>query len=283
MPGEYEQIAQAIAYLVENQNAQPGLDEIAQHAGLSPHHFQRLFTRWAGISPKRMMQYLTAIRAGDLLRRRVSNLDASLEAGLSSTSRLHELMTSIHGMSPAEYRDNAAELDITWGTYRSPFGDCLIATTDKGVCWLSFFNPETYASNFSQMSQEWRGANLHESASRIQALGQQIFTRPAPAESLGVLVKGTNFQVRVWEALLKIPPGSTATYGDISRLIGKPTASRAVGGAIGSNPVSWLIPCHRVIQSSGLIGGYRWGPSQKGMLLMHESIHASSPLQLSAV
>ncbi len=271
MQREYQQIEKAINFIAEHQNRQPSLEEIASHVGISPHHFQRMFCHWAGVSPKRLLQYLTAAQAGELLRRRTSTLETSFEVGLSSSSRLHELFVTIHGMSPAAYRDHAADLHISWGDFPGPYGDTLIAFTDKGICWLSFHGDNDIEQGIHQMRAEWAGARFEYNMQKAQEAGANLFSHNQPGNPVTVHVKGSNFQIRVWEALLRIPTGSVATYSDISRRIGNPRASRAVGSAIGSNPVSWLIPCHRVIRSNGLIGGYRWGSMRKCMMLLQEN------------
>jgi AraC family transcriptional regulator, regulatory protein of adaptative response / methylated-DNA-[protein]-cysteine methyltransferase len=271
MRTDYQIAERAIHFIADHQQAQPSLDEIAAHVGLSPHHFQRLFSRWAGISPKRMLQYLTALQAGALLRRRVPLLETSLSVGLSSGSRLHDLFVTMHGMSPAQYRAHGDDLQIHWGVSMSRFGLTLLATTEQGVCWLSFHDEDNLDQGIAQMQGEWFASRLDRDDGRISAVIPGIFDGATPESPMHVLVKGSNFQLKVWEALLSIPSGCTATYGDISRIIGRSGASRAVGSAIGANRVAWLIPCHRVIRGTGIIGGYRWGPHRKGMMLLDEA------------
>lgn len=286
MKNEFTLIADALNYLSENRRNQPTLPELARHVGVSPWHFQKMFSRFAGVSPKRVLQHLTALDAGELLRKRVSVLDASLEVGLSGGSRLHDLFVTIHGMSPAAYRDSGSDIEITYGTCVSPFGTALIATTDLGICWLSFHLEDSMTngvnSGLEQLRQEWSRSHLVRHDQRIARLSRQLFGEIDRHEPVHVLVKGTNFQIRVWQALLKIPAGAISTYGDVSRAIDVPRASRAVGSAVGCNSVAWLIPCHRVIRSNGLIGDYRWGPGTKTMMILKESVR-SEPSQLIAV
>ncbi|MFT5111370.1 MAG: AraC family transcriptional regulator of adaptative response [Parasphingorhabdus sp.] len=268
---DFLRVEKAIEYLAENQNLQPDLDSVADHVGLSSHHFQKIFTRWAGISPKKMLQYMTAIRAGELLRRRISTFDTSVEVGLSGNGRLHDLFVAIHAMSPGEYGQGGSPLTISYGTHLCPFGLCLIGTTEKGICWLSFHSEDNFSSGVSDLFSEWPMANLIEDCETTSHVVEQLFSDTTSDKTINVLVKGTNFQVRVWEALLNIPTGAVTTYGDLAKSIDCPKASRAVGSAIGKNTIGWLIPCHRVIRSSGIIGEYRWGSSRKQMMLLKEN------------
>lgn len=277
MTRTYHQIEAAIRYIAEHQARQPSLDDIAAHVGMSRCHLQRTFSCWAGISPKRMLQYLTAVHAGELLRRRVPTFETSLEVGLSSGSRLHELFVTLHGMSPAEYRERGRDMEIRWGTCATPFGTCLMAATAKGVCWLSFHDARDLEHGLERMNAEWSRARLARDQRATGALAARIFPGRGPYAPVAVLVKGSNFQLRVWEALLKIPRGATATYSDVSSDVGNPRAGRAVGGAVGANPVSWLVPCHRVIRANGLLGGYRWGVERKCMMLLRESRERALP------
>lgn len=270
MSSDYQTVERAIHYIADHQDEQPSLECIAAHAGVSPQHFQRVFSRWAGISPKRMLQYFTAVRAGELLRRRMPMLETSLSVGLSSGSRLHDLFVTVHGMSPASYREHGADLEIRYGVANSRFGLALIAVTDQGVCWLSFHDHDDLEAGIEEMRGEWSGSRLVRDDPAAAALAPGLFGegRKAPVH---VLVKGSNFQLRVWQALLAVPAGEVTTYGDLARMIDQPGASRAVGSAVGANRVSWLIPCHRVIRTTGRIGGYRWGPHRKCMMLLTES------------
>jgi AraC family transcriptional regulator, regulatory protein of adaptative response / methylated-DNA-[protein]-cysteine methyltransferase len=271
MKSDFEIVERAIRFLTDHQILQPDLAQVAGEVGMSPHHFQRVFSRWAGVSPKRMLQYLTALEAGELLRRRVPVLETSLSVGLSSGSRLHELFITLHGMSPAAYREQAHRLRIEWGTAMSPFGQALVALTEHGICWLSFHDDDDIGAGIAGMRGEWAHGAWSRNDARVAALMPRLFQGAARHEPIHVMVRGSNFQLQVWRALLSIPAGCTTTYGDISRAIGRPRADRAVGAAVGSNRVAWLIPCHRVIRATGIIGGYRWGPHRKSMMLIKES------------
>ncbi len=273
---ERERMEAALRFLVEHRAEQPDLAAAATHVGLSLYHFQRTFSRWVGVSPKRFLQYLTAGDAGELLRRRAPVLEVSHAVGLSGGSRLHDLFLSVHGMTPAEYRSRGETLLIRWGGADTPFGVAVVGVTGQGICWLSFHDSTDIDSGVEEMRREWARAHFERADSDIANLVDGIFgdlNRPRPVH---LLVKGTNFQLRVWEALLRIPGGATATYGDIARAIGRPTAGRAVGTAIGANLVSWLIPCHRVIRGDGIVGGYRWGSHRKCMMLAREASDAGS-------
>ena len=273
---DYARVEKAIRYLDANYRSQPELRAIADEVGLSEFHFQRLFRRWAGISPKRFLQHLTAGRALDLLRESRSALDASYEVGLSGSGRLHDLLVNVYGATPGEIKADGAGLDIAFGFFSSPFGECLLATTERGICHLSFAAPETREAALNELCAGWRRATVREDPARIQPLAEQIFSGkhgdPAPT----LLLKGTNFQLRVWEALLRIPEGCVVSYGELAERIGAPRAARAVGTAVGRNPIAYLIPCHRVIRSTGAFGGYRWGVERKKMMLGWEAAHLTA-------
>ncbi len=269
---DYCRIADSIAYLDKHFAEQPTLKQIADHAGLSEHHFQRLFKRWAGISPKRFLQYLTAQAAGRLLRQKLSVMDASLDSGLSSTSRLYELFVNVYAMTPGEYRDHGRSLSIAYGSHDSPFGRCLIGSTERGICWLSFADEN---HQLEKLKAEWQGAKLIECSASTATVVEQIFAAASSqADPIPLHIKGTNLQIRVWEALLKIPFGEVRTYSDVAQAINHPKAVRAVASAIGRNPVSYIVPCHRVIRMSGALGGYGWGLTRKKAMLAWE--HARS-------
>lgn len=268
MNRDYDRVARAIEYLNAHFREQPSLDAVAAHVHLSPYHFQRLFTRWAGISPKRFLQYLTLDYTRRLLRESRDLLSASEEAGLSGPGRLHDLYVTITAMTPGEYKNGGAELDIRYGVHDSPFGSYLIALTDKGICALRFLDTSDADAAEALLRAEWPQAMLYADAKVTAPLAQELF---ASGGTFSLHVKGTNFQLQVWSALVNIPAGSVVAYGDIAARIGAPGASRAVGGAVGSNPIAYLIPCHRVIQESGRIGGYRWQPVRKQALLAHEA------------
>jgi AraC family transcriptional regulator of adaptative response/methylated-DNA-[protein]-cysteine methyltransferase len=268
---DYQRVEQAIRFLDRNALRQPELREVAASAGLSEFHFQRLFLRWAGVSPKRFLQFQTAQEAKRVLRETGDLLDASFHAGLSGPGRLHDLMVNMEAVTPGEYKRRGADLAISWGVHASPFGDCLLALTARGVCALEFLEPETEDEALTRLRSQWEYARL-EHAPRITApVAARIFDpgikRQAP---LGLLVKGTNFQIKVWEALLRIPSGRITTYAGLAGSIGQPRAARAVGSALAANPIGYLIPCHRVIRNTGAFGDYRWGALRKRILLSRE-------------
>ncbi|MBD2260862.1 methylated-DNA--[protein]-cysteine S-methyltransferase [Pseudanabaena sp. FACHB-2040] len=273
---DYDRIAQAIAFIRQHHRQQPDLATIAQHVHLSEHHFQRLFTRWAGISPKRFVQYLTVEYAKSTIAHSKSLLDVTLAAGLSSPGRLHDLFVNVEGMSPGEYKAGGAGLEIYYGLHSTPFGTALIALTERGICSLKFLEDFDRSIGEQQLRQEWPKASLVEDLAGTQAACDRIFSptppsSPTPPPPLTVLLKGTNFQLQVWRALLSIPTGHLATYQAIATAIGRPTAARAVGTAIGSNTIAYLIPCHRVLRESGELGGYRWGCDRKAAILGWEA------------
>ena len=265
----YQLIEQAIQYIETNVHRQPELDEIASAIGLSEYHFQRLFTRWAGISPKRFMQFLTKEHAKDLLARSENLLETTHQVGLSSLGRLHDLFVNTEAVTPGEYKSNGAGLTIHYGLHLTPFGKCLIAATERGVCHLSFV--ETSEGNaIDTLVADWNQAEMIEEYRTTAPLIDRIFSTPTPDTPLNLHLRGTNFQIKVWEALLNIPTGSLTTYEQIAAQIGNPNALRAVGTAVGHNPIAVLIPCHRVIRKSGEFGNYRYGPARKKALLAKE-------------
>lgn len=271
---DYQRIAAAIQYLEANFREQPELDDLATHLGLSPFHLQRLFTRWAGISPKRFVQFLTAEHAKQLLANAHSVLDATYESGLSSPSRLHDLFIATEAVTPGEYKNKGEGLQIDYGRHTTPFGDCLLATTERGICKLTFLDAETdWATAVAELRADWQEATLVENPQQTQGLLDQIFPNEPINEprKVNLLLRGTNFQIKVWDALLKIPPGTAVSYEDVAQLIGQPGAARAVGGAVGANNIAYLIPCHRVIRKSGVIQDYRWGPTRKKAILGWEA------------
>ncbi len=270
---DYQRVAEAIQYLEHNYRDQPDLDQLAAHMQLSPFHLQRLFTRWAGISPKRFVQYLTAEHAKRLLAESHSVLDAAYDAGLSGPSRLHDLLIATEAMTPGEFKAKGSGLMIDYGRHATPFGDCLLAVTERGVCKLTFLDAADWSDAVAELHEQWAGATLSENPTRGAALIEQIFpSEPGqPAQPITVLLKGTNFQLKVWEALLRIPSGAVCSYEDVASWIGQPTAARAVGGAVGANQIAYLIPCHRVIRKSGGIEAYHWGPTRKKAILAWEA------------
>ena len=273
---DYARVEKAILFIESNFRAQPPLETIAAGVGLSPFHFQRLFRRWAGVSPKRFLQYLTAKRAEGLLRESRNLLDVTDEVGLSSPGRLHDLVVNIHAMTPGQLKARGAGLTIHFGVHPSLFGDCLLAVTERGICWLSFIDPRDRARAVADLRRCWSGARLHERPAATRPFMDRIFPvsrrRGGSAQSaIDLFVQGTNFQVKVWEALLTIPPGSVASYEEVARRIGAPKATRAAASAVANNPVSFLIPCHRVIRKSGAIGNYGGGPARKKAMLGWEA------------
>lgn len=270
---DYQRIEKAIVFLQQNCLDQPDLATIARAVHLSEYHFQRVFTRWAGISPKRFLQFLTLEHAKRQLTDSRPVLDTALDAGLSSPGRLHDLFVSIEAVTPGEFKTRGAGIRIDYGFHATPFGRCLVGMTGRGLCWLSFLNGESEQGALRELKSYWRGATLVERPDVAQTSVQQIFSPMASARrtALALLVMGTNFQVKVWEALLRIPAGEVSCYESVSRMIGAPTASRAVGSAIAQNAIAYLIPCHRVIRKSGMLGGYRWGEPRKRAILAWEA------------
>lgn len=277
MRTDYEIVEAAISYLETNYAAQPELAAVANHVHLSDSHFQRVFKRWAGISPKRFLQYLTAEHARELLAGSSSVLDASYAVGLSGGGRLHDLMINVHAATPGEVKNGGAGVVIDYGVHESPFGNAMVATTTRGICGLSFMTPGQVSLALDELRRRWPNALLQENIEATRRVARAVFGDSrgqfgtAPDASLSLFLKGTNFQIRVWEALLRIPAGRAVTYADIAREIGQPTAARAVGAAVGQNPVAYLIPCHRVLRKSGLFGNYHWGASRKKAMLAWES------------
>ncbi len=267
---QFERVAEAINYIKENFRDQPDLDTIAGKVFLSPSHFQRIFTDWAGTSPKKFLQYISIQYAKRMLKENKNSVsDTAFETGLSGTSRLHDLFISIEGMTPAEYKDGGRDLQINYSYAESPFGNLLVASTPKGICHMAFSDDDEVA--FTILKRQFPDASFSRKLDMLQQNALFIFqydwTKPA---QIKLHLKGTPFQLKVWETLLKIPLGNLSTYGSIAEQIGSPNASRAVGTAIGNNPVAYLIPCHRVIQSSGAIGGYMWGPARKTAMIGFE-------------
>ncbi len=267
----YQRIALAIDYINENFKNQPSLDDIAAAIGISHFHFQRLFKEWAGVSPKKFIQYLSIGYAKNLLKNEgVTLLDAAHETGLSGTSRLHDLFINIEGMTPGEFKNGGEKLTINYRFAETPFGKIIVASTSKGVCHISFEEDENIA--LSDLSKRFPRAKYHQMLDKFQRDALLIFQDDwQQLDRIRLHLKGTDFQLKVWETLLTIPMGELTTYGSIARIINKPKASRAVGTAIGNNPVAFLIPCHRVIQKSGSLGGYMWGTTRKSAIIGWEA------------
>lgn len=266
----YQRIEQAIKYLEENFQRQPELDEVAEEVHLSPFHFQRLFTAWAGISPKRFLQFLTV----DFLKAKIKEsrnlVEVAESAGLSSQSRVYDLFTTLEAVTPQEYKLHGSGIRIEYGFHETPFGLCLIGITERGICWLSFCqSDEDPLMELNEMKAHWHNSVFHQDQELTLTFATQIF-QPEDAKTqkkLNVLVKGTNFQVKVWEALLRIPSGNVTTYQDIASQIQNPNALQAVGSAVGSNHIAYLIPCHRVIRKDGILGEYRWSSVRKKSII----------------
>jgi len=263
----YNRIAEAIDYLKENFRAQPTLDEVAKKVHLSPAHFQRMFTQWAGTSPKKFLQYISVEHAKRLLSEDQATLfDTAFETGFSSTSRLHDLFINIEGMTPAEYKNGGKNLEINYSFAESPFGSLVVASTHKGICYMAFENGEE--KGLDELKLKFPRATFQRKLDIQQQNALFIFQNDwNKLNEIKLHLKGTDFQLKVWESLLKIPMGKLSTYGNIAEQIGNANASRAVGTAIGSNPVAYLIPCHRVIKSSGVFGGYMWGSTRKTAII----------------
>lgn len=271
----FDRIASAISYIRDNFKDQPNLDEVAQSVHLSAYHFQRMFSNWAGVSPKQFLQYVSLQHAKKMLGGGRSSLfDAAYETGLSGTGRLHDLFVNIEGMTPGEYKQGGRNLKINYSFAESPFGDVLVASTTKGICHMAFF--EDHEKALATLQQRFPAAQYRQMTDLIQQNALNIFTKDWNAlDQVKLHLKGTDFQLKVWETLLKIPQGALSSYGEVAGAIGKPKASRAVGTAIGSNPVAYLIPCHRVIRGSGTIGNYMWGENRKTAIIGWEAAHVS--------
>ncbi|MBE9161481.1 methylated-DNA--[protein]-cysteine S-methyltransferase [Tychonema sp. LEGE 06208] len=270
---DYHRIARAIAFMRQNHLNQPNLATVAQHIGLSEYHFQRLFTQWVGISPKRFLQYLTVEYAKSKIAQTKSLLDLTLDVRLSSPGRLHDLFVNLEAMSPGEFKAGGAGLQIRYGIHDTPFGKSLIATTTRGICNLYFLDIADEQSAEQRLRLTWKNAEIIRDEKATESWRDQIFNSETLSEQkpLTLLVKGTNFQIQVWRALLKLPFGAIATYQTIAQMVARPTAARAVGNAIGKNPIGYLIPCHRVIRESGEVGGYAWGVERKTVMLGWEA------------
>ncbi len=267
----YNRIAEAINYIQQNFIKQPTLDEIADKVNLSPFHFQRLFSEWAGVSPKKFLQYISVEHAKQILNNTEATLfETSHRTGLSGTGRLHDLFVKIEGMTPGEYKNQAKNLNINYSFSECLFGEILVASTHKGVCYMGFL--DNNGSAFHELKKRFPNANFIQQTDSIQQSALQVLSKDRNKISdIKLHLKGTDFQLKVWEALLKIPTGNLSTYGSIAKAIEKPKASRAVGTAIGNNPIAFLIPCHRVIKSTGNFGDYMWGATRKKVIIGWEA------------
>ena len=279
----YQRIAEAIGFISEHFKSQPELEVIAEKINLSPFHFQKLFTDWAGVSPKKFLQYITIEHAKKLLQEKGATLfETALESGLSGTGRLHDLFIKIEGMTPGDYKNGGAALSINYSFAESPFGDIVVASTQKGICHLAFADDQQAA--LTTLRLKFPNASWQQKVDQLQQQALFIFSHDwTNAGEVKLHLKGTPFQVKVWETLLKIPMGRLTTYGSIARQVNLPNASRAVGTAVGDNPVAFLIPCHRVIQSTGVIGGYHWGAVRKTAIIGWEATRTEGGFQNTAV
>jgi AraC family transcriptional regulator of adaptative response/methylated-DNA-[protein]-cysteine methyltransferase len=271
----YSRIEDAIGYIRDNFKNQPTLDEIAEKVHLSPFHFQRIFTDWAGVSPKKFLQYISLDHAKKMLAGQATLFDTAFETGLSGTSRLHDLFVNIEGMTPGEYKNGGENLAINYSYAESPFGNVLVASTEKGICHIAFANSE--AEGLVALKKAFPNAAYKPMVDLIQQNALYIFKHDwSKLDEIKLHLKGTDFQIKVWETLLKIPAGKLSTYGNIANQLNQPNASRAVGSAVGDNPVAFLIPCHRVIQSTGQFGQYHWGSNRKTAIIGWEAAQAEA-------
>lgn len=271
---DYQLVEKALLYLESNVRRQPELSDVAGAVGLSEFHFQRLFTRWAGISPKRFLQFVTREHARSLLDGSANILDTTVQLGLSSPGRLHDLFITTEAVTPGEYKSRGEGLTIRYGIYPTPFGRCLLGVTDRGICHLGFVS-SSEGDALDELISYWSSASIVEDHGTTAPLVESIFQLGrAPIQPLHILLRGTNFQIKVWEALLRIPLGAVSTYSGIAAEVGAPRAIRAVGTAVGRNPIPVLIPCHRVIRKLGDFGEYRYGTARKMALLGWEQARA---------
>jgi AraC family transcriptional regulator, regulatory protein of adaptative response / methylated-DNA-[protein]-cysteine methyltransferase len=269
----YNRIAEAIEFYRHNFRDQPSLDTVAEHVHVSPFHFQRMFKDWAGVTPKQFLQYLTLEHAKQVLKKgtEVTLVDAAFESGLSGTSRLHDLFIKVEGMTPGEYRNGGEQLAINYSFAESPFGTIIIASTHKGICYMAFADGEEEVA-LQELKNQFPNAKYRQLSDTIQQNALFIFTQDwNKLHEIKLHLKGTAFQIKVWEALLRIPMGELSTYSGIAGKLNQPLASRAVGSAVGANPVAFLIPCHRVIKASGEFGNYHWGSTRKNAMIGWEA------------
>jgi len=266
----YELIADALHWLCENQQSQPGLEELAEQFGLSPQYLQRLFQDWAGISPKQFLKCLTREKAMERLKKGQSVLESALSSGLSGPGRLHDLLITTQAMTPGEAKKRGLGVKVKYGFGPTPFGEALIAWNNRGICFLGFCHEVGRQNTREHLSKQWPDAELSRNDSEAREKLADIFNEEEH-QQLKIWLRGSPFQLQVWEALLKLPPGTHCTYGQLASFSGHAGANQATGSAVGRNPVSWLIPCHRVINSLGALGGYRWGASTKQAIIGYEA------------
>lgn len=270
----YTRVEEAIKYLTQNFKEQPTLYDVAEHAHVSPFHFQKIFTDWAGISPKKFLQYLTVEELKKELQKTNNLSEAAARVGLSAQSRVYDLFVKIEAVTPQEYKSKGAGIEIEYGVHPTPFGDCLLAVTERGICGMNFLeNDEDELLN--ELKSHWENASFKKDQNSTKHFAESIFEKGAD-KNIKLLVKGTPFQIKVWEALLKIPFGALTSYQTIANAVGSPGGMRAVGSAVGANPVAYLIPCHRVIRQEAIIGQYRWGTLRKKALIGWEKAKCNS-------
>lgn len=272
---DYARVEKAIRYLADHFSENPPLERLAGEAGLSPFHFQRVFKRWAGVSPKQFAKYFSAQTAKRKLLESENLLEAAFEAGLSSPGRLHDLLVSVEAMTPGDYKNRGRGLAIEYGACDSPFGGCFLAMAPRGICALQFLGPRNFKKCLADLKRRWPRAVFRSNVKRAAQMGKLLFSKKFKGGKIRLVLEGTPFQLKVWEALLRVPPQALVSYGGLARAIGKPTASRAVGTAVGRNPIAYLIPCHRVIRETGVLGDYRWGAVRKKAILGWENSRAS--------
>lgn len=281
---DYARIERAIQFLEANYKDQPSLDTIASHVHLSPFHFERLFKRWAGVTPKQFVHFLTLNHAKEMLRQSRSVLDAAFESGLSSGSRLHDMFVKIEAVTPGEFKGGGGDLKISYGFNESIFGECFLAMTARGICSMSFNDAADRARVVAELQEDWPHATLIHAQEEIAPIIASVLDLDQrPEERHQLHIKGTNFQLQVWQALLKIPAGQIVSYEDLALSMGRPKATRAVSSAVAKNPVGYLIPCHRVIRKSGLFGKYHWGTARKKAMIGWEMSRESDEFQMSSV
>jgi AraC family transcriptional regulator of adaptative response/methylated-DNA-[protein]-cysteine methyltransferase len=277
-PSDYQRIEQAILLLEDHATEQPDLEAVAAQLGLSPCHAQRLFRAWAGLGPKRFLHCLTLEHAKARLRASAPLLDVALKLGLSGPGRQHDLSVNVEAMTPDEYKRCGSAPTLRYAFHPSPFGEALLAVTDRGLCHLAFAGAGQREVALAELRQRWPAAELAHAPGQTAELAERIFDPAVKSNApLPLLLKGSNFQLKVWQTLLRIPEGAVVSYGALAQAVGQPGASRAVGSAVGNNPVAYLIPCHRVLRASGAIGGYRWGVARKRAMLVREASVALSP------
>ncbi len=274
---DYERIRGAIEYIAAHFEEQPRVEDVARSAHLSPYHFSRVFRQWAGVTPKQFLQHVTVEHAKKLLADARPVLDAVHASGLSGPGRLHDHLVTVDAVSPGEYKQRGEGIEIRYGRHETLYGSCLVGVTDRGICYLSFVDSQQPDAGVSDLQRRWSRATVREDTDSTRGVAERIGRGHQPdGPPAPVLLRGTNFQIKVWQAMLAIPPGAAACYGDIADMIGQPTATRAVGSAVGANPIAYLIPCHRVLRKSGHLGGYRWGEERKLAMLGLEAAAANA-------